>query len=262
MQIDFFHVDAFTDTLFTGNPAAVCVLSHWLREEQLRQIAQENNLPVTAFIIPHPEHYEIRWITPESELDLCGHGTMAASYVIFNYLAPTLQQIKFTAKNNQILHATPSNKFVTLNFPAKPPTKTEIPPEVIKSTGITPQAFHSFHHERCLIILENEQQVKNLQPDMQLLKSLPYYGYTFTTPGEQTDFVSRTFYPKKAIPEDAVTGASHCLLTPYWANRLNKTTLTARQISQRGGFLRCELTNDRVFLTSTAVLYLQGTIKI
>jgi len=217
---------------------------------------------MSLLILYFSEHYAIRWITPEGELDLCGHGTLAASYVIFNYLTPTLQQIKFIAKDKQVLHAIHSANSVTLSFPVKPAVRAKIPPEVTQSIGLIPKEFHHFHHERCLIILENEQQVKNLQPNMQLLKSLPFNGYTFTAPGEQADLVSRTFYPHKTIPEDAVTGASHCLLAPYWAERLGKTMLTAHQISQRGGFLQCELTKDRVFLTSTAVLYSQGTIKI
>ncbi|HVV67676.1 MAG TPA: PhzF family phenazine biosynthesis protein [Gammaproteobacteria bacterium] len=262
MKIPVYYLDAFTDKLFTGNPAAVCVLPESIPEDTLRAIARENNLPTTAFLIGNGESYNIRWITPEFELDLCGHASLAAGYVIFNYLQPQLHQVSLHPKNGSLLNIYRKQDFITLEFPLKTIEPCEIPNEVIKSLGVTPIEAYQHRDERCIIVLDDEQTVKNLQPDIHPLKELDYWGFVVTAPGNNVDFVSRTFYPEKSIPEDAVTGASHCALMPYWVNRLSKNPLKAYQASLRGGYLECELQKSHVLISGKATLYLEGTIHI
>lgn len=257
-----YYVNAFTNTLFSGNPAAVCLLSEWLPEEQLLKIAIENNLPVTAFLIHENNHYMIRWFTPEYELDLCGHGSFAAAYVIFNFIEPSSPKIKFISTQAGTISVTHNDSLINLYFPIKESTLISTPETLIAGLNYLPKATQAYQQERILVILDNEEEVRTIKLDMETLKKLPYRGITITAPGQQVDFVSRTFYPKKKNPEDAVTGAAHCLLAPYWSKRLAKTILNARQISERGGFLKCELQNNQVILSSQAVLYLQGEISI
>jgi PhzF family phenazine biosynthesis protein len=254
-----FHVNAFIDRLFAGNPAAVCVLPEWIAEDDLKNIAIENNLPVTAFIVQRDKQFEIRWITPELELDLCGHGTLSAAYIIFNELAPTLQTISFSSKAG-LLQVNRAGEFIELNFPIKTIESCLIPTALVQGLGLTPKEVYQHKTERYMVVVETEEQVNNLKLDIQLLKKLEHRGIIITAPGSQVDFVSRTFYPRKMIPEDAVTGASHCLLAPYWAKRLKKNLLEARQLSARGGFLKCKVQHDNVLIAGKAVLYMKGEI--
>ncbi len=262
MKIPVYYLDAFTDRLFSGNPAAVCLLSDWLPEESLRSIARENNLPTTAFLTPEDEGYNIRWITPEFELELCGHAALAAGYVIFNHLQPELQQVTMHLKNGSQLQILRRQDLIALEFPVKTIEPREIAKEIEKSLGITPLEMYQHRDERCIIVLNDEQTVRDLRPNMQPLKDLDYWGYVVTAPGINVDFVSRTFYPDKLISEDAVTGASHCALMPYWVNRLSKNPLRAYQVSHRGGYLECELQQNHVLISGKAVLYLEGTIHM
>jgi len=256
--IKFYHIDAFTDQLFGGNPAAVCLLPSWLPEKDLHAIARENNLPVTAFLVCTQEKFFIRWITPEQELDLCGHGTLAAAYVIFNELHPSWNSVALHS-SSAILPVTRTDNLITLNFPAKNITACELP-VLAKGLGRVPRELYQYNQERCVAVFDNEDAVHQLKLDFDILKKLPHRGIIVTAPGKNVDFVSRTFYPQKTITEDFVTGASHCLLIPYWAKRLNKTTLHAKQISERSGELFCQIQGDRVLIGGHAVLYMSGTL--
>jgi PhzF family phenazine biosynthesis protein len=258
-KLAFYHIDTFTDKIFSGNPAGVCVLPSWIAEDHLHKIAQENNLPVTAFLVEEGERFSIRWITPEYELDICGHGTLAAAYVIFHYLRPTLTEVQLKSQSD-LFTVTRYQDLITLNFPAKShePFFAEILQEGL---GISPLEMYQRKNERCFAVLENEMQVEQLKPNIEILKQLPHRAVVVTAVGNHVDFVSRTFYPnKKTMTEDAVTGASHCLLVPYWAKRLNKNNLHALQRSERGGEIFCKLEGERVLISGKAILYAQGSI--
>lgn len=258
MKIPIYHVDAFTDNIFHGNPAAVCLLEKWLDDEILHNIARENNLPVTAFLVRDKNKFNIRWMTPEYELDLCGHGSLSAGYVIFNYLEPTWQQADLQSRS-ELLQVLRTDDLITLNFPAKDIECISLP-LLEQGLGLTPQAMYQHKDERCLAIYGTEEEVKQLQPNIKILRKLEHRGITVTAPGRDVDFVSRTFYPKKNISEDPATGASHCLLAPYWSKKLNKQEFHALQLSQRGGEIFCRYENNRVFISGKLILYMQGLI--
>lgn len=261
MKISFFHIDAFTQTLFAGNPAFVAVVSEPLSDEKMQNIAYENNLPATVFLQKNLDGYAIRWFTME-ESDLCGHGSLAAAYVVFNFLEPELTQVKFTSKKGlEVLVQQSKDGTLTLSFPPKNPIIEALPEQVTTAIGLTPLTFLTYQKERCLMVLENEEQVRRANPNLEILAELPWWGYVLTARGQDVDFVSRTFYPrKKALQEDYVTGASHCLLAPYWGSRLQKNYLTAHQISSRLGVLACELKGDNVLISGHAVLYARGEL--
>lgn len=258
MKITLYHVDAFTDKIFSGNPAAVCVLPEWLPDDVLHQIAKENNLPVTAFLVRKDEKFNIRWITPEYELDICGHGSLAAGYVIFNFIDTRLQSIDLHSRI-EVLPVIRNKNFITLNFPAKNIEPCSLP-LLEQGLGLPPKAIYQHKSERCIAVFDSEEEVKQLKPNMQILKKLEHRGISVTAPSTEVDFVSRTFYPQKKISEDPATGASHCLLAPYWSKQLNKTDLHALQVSERGGEIFCQYQGDRVLISGKAVLYMQGMI--
>jgi PhzF family phenazine biosynthesis protein len=260
MQIPLYHVDAFTDNLFGGNPAAVCVLPKWLPDNALNAIARENNQPVTAFLVSENEMFIIRWITPEYELDICGHGSLAAAYVIFNYLQPNLQKVHLQSRS-ELLEIVRCDDLITLNFPTKSIESCSIP-LLAEGFGLFPKEIYQHNNERCFAVFDTEEEVKQLKPDINLLKKLPHRGITITAPGREVDFVSRTFYPQKMISEDAATGASHCLLVPYWSKQLNKMELSAKQLSKRGGMMFCQYQGERILISGRAVLYMQGSIHL
>jgi len=260
MQISIYHVDAFTDKIFHGNPAAVCVLPKWLRDDSLYAISKENNLPVTAFLLRRENVFEIRWITPEYELDLCGHGSIAAAFIIFNYLEPTLQKVDLQSRN-ELLSIRCENDVIIMNFPAKN-IETMSAAILEEGFGLMPKEVYQCKNDRILAVYNSEEEIKNLTPNMEILKKLEHRGITITARGKHVDFVSRTFYPKKNISEDPATGASHCLLAPYWSKILNKKDLHALQLSLRGGEIFCRYENDRVFIKGKVVLYSQGLITM
>jgi PhzF family phenazine biosynthesis protein len=260
MNMTLYHVDAFTDKIFCGNPAAVCVLSEWLSDHYLHAIAKENNLPVTTFLVRKNNQFDVRWITPEYELDICGHGSLSAGHVIFNYIDPALQKVDLQSRT-ELLPIIRNEDLVTLNFPAKKIELCSLP-LLEQGLGLVPKEVYQHKNDRCLVIVETEEEVQQLKPDMQILKKLAHRGITVTAPGMAVDFVSRTFYPQKSISEDPATGASHCLLAPYWAAKLNKTQFHAKQLSQRGGDIICEYKDDRVLISGKAVMYLQGVIHL
>lgn len=259
MKITLYHIDAFTNKVFSGNPAAVCLLSEWLPDDKLHQIAKEN-LPATAFLVIENGIYHIRWITPEYELDICGHGSLSAGYIIFNFIDKELQQVNLHSRT-EVLPVIRNGNLVTLNFPAKSLELCSLP-LLEQGLGSAPKEIYQHKNERCIAVFATEEEVKLLKPEMQILKKLAHRGITVTAPGIEVDFVSRTFYPQKAISEDPATGASHTLLAPYWANKLNKTKLHAKQVSARGGEIFCQYEGDRVLISGQAVMYMQGVITI
>ncbi|TAK73110.1 MAG: PhzF family phenazine biosynthesis protein [Gammaproteobacteria bacterium] len=260
-KFPIYHIDAFTDRVFSGNPAAVCVLPTWLPDEDLHAIAKENNLPATAYLVREKDQFHIRWVTPEYELEICGHGSIASGYVILNLLEPTWQQVNIQSRV-ETLQITRTGEWITLNFPARAVEKCQAYPLLEQGLGLKPQEIYQYKNERCFAVYETEEEVKQLVPNIQILKQLEHRGISVTAKGSDADFVSRTFYPTKTISEDPATGASHCLLAPYWAARLNKRQLYAKQVSSRGGEMLCDYQNDRVLISGKAVLYLQGMIDL
>jgi len=259
MKIKIYQIDAFANKIFSGNPAAVCPLDEWIDETLMQNIAQENNLAETAFFVKLGDVYQIRWFTPVKEVELCGHATLASAYVIFKYLEQKADIIKLTSKSGPLFVTSESEK-IALDFPSIPPVLCDIPEYFVQALGARPESIMSCNNY--FAIFESEDQVAAIVPDFSMLFKLDLQGVIITAPGENADFVSRYFAPKYGIPEDPVTGSAHCTLIPYWANRLNKTQLTARQISKRGGELFCEGLGDRVKIAGCAVEYLSGFIEV
>jgi PhzF family phenazine biosynthesis protein len=261
MNIPIYQVDAFATQLFAGNPAAVCVLPTQLPDNLLQKIAAENNQPATAFLVKENEKYYMRWFTPEYEIDLCGHGTLSAAYVIFRILEPQKDRIEFTTPAG-LLHAYRQSERITLEFPVKPIEKCVAPTALIEGLGMTPTTVYQYESERYLVIYDTEDDIKQLRPDMQILKKLPHRGIIVSARSDNVDFVSRVFYPNKTLYEDAMTGSSYCLLVPYWVQKLQKQKFHARQLSHRGGEVICELDKNKVLLHGNAVMYMQGMMTI
>lgn len=259
MKLPIYQVDAFTSKLFGGNPAAVCPLEYWLEDRILQSIAAENNLSETAFFVKKENSYELRWFTPESEVDLCGHATLASAFVIFNLLKSENEKIIFQTKSGK-LEVAKRNDLLVMNFPSRKPVATEIPVGLIEAMGKEPKEV--LQSRDLLLVYETEEDVLSLQPDFALLKKIDCFGYIATAKGNEADFVSRFFAPKEGINEDPVTGSSHSTLIPFWAERLGKTELHAFQVSKRSGELFCKLLEDRVEIAGNAVLYLTGSIEI
>jgi len=260
MKTSFYQVDAFTNRLFSGNPAGVCPLGKWLPADTMQSIAMENNLAETAFFVREQDHYHIRWFTPATEVELCGHATLASAHVIFNHLGHAGEVIEFSSLSGT-LRITRDGSKLTLDFPADPPQPAEITPQL---SGCFPgNNFFAFKGKTDLmLVFDNETVIASLRPDMRLLGQLPQRGVIVTARGEEVDFVSRFFGPRVGIDEDPVTGSAHTTLTPYWADALGKTELTAMQLSARKGWLACCLRGDRVEITGEAVTYLTGEITI
>jgi PhzF family phenazine biosynthesis protein len=260
MKLKMFQIDAFTSKLFGGNPAAVVLLGEELSEGKMQRIAAENNLSETAFLLPGDGAWDLRWFTPTTEVDLCGHATLASAHVLFNEGLADGDEVRFHSASGE-LAVRRAGTLLTLDFPARPPEPIEVSlPEYGRALGIEPLEVLSARDH--LALYADEEDVAALEPDMELVAGLPTFAVMATAPGSDVDFVSRFFAPKAGIPEDPVTGSAHCTLTPYWAERLGKTELRARQISPRGGELRCKLDGDRVLIGGRAVEYLRGEITI
>lgn len=260
MDLPLYQVDAFTDQAFGGNPAAVCPLDEWLPNDTLQNIAMENNLSETAFFVQNGDHYDIRWLTPTVEVDLCGHATLASAYVILNILTPDKDTVTFNSRSGKLTVSKTENGLM-MDFPVWEHRKIEIDERVSEALGAKPKELHTGYD--WVAVFENEEQVRSLTPDMQKLISIETRGILATAPGTKgIDFVSRFFAPAVGVPEDPVTGSAHCILTPYWAERLGKTKLNAYQASKRGGKLFCEQDGNRVKISGNAALYLTGTIHI
>ncbi len=259
MQIPIYQVDAFTRRRFAGNPAAVCPLSEWLEPTTMQAIAAENNLSETAFLVPRGGEYELRWFTPKVEVDLCGHATLASAFVVFFHLQPTLQRVAFHTRSGR-LEVVREKDLLVLDLPSYPPSPCPPVPGLAEALGTEPEEFLLAHEH--LAVYPSEAAVLRLEPDMGALQKTDVFGVIVTAPGTDCDFVSRFFAPSAGIPEDPVTGSAHCALTPYWSARLSKRLLLARQVSSRGGELRCEDRGERVSIAGAAVLYLEGTIVV
>lgn len=266
MNLSIFQVDAFASNVFAGNPAAICPLQEWLEDEKLQAIAAENNLSETAFFVREGDDYSLRWFTPQCEVDLCGHATLASAFVLFNILAPQQPSIRFKTRSG-VLTVTRDGDLISMDFPSLPPWECPNPPAVLPAglpaINVSRQPAAVFQTKsKYLLIYENENDVKNATPNFEVLKKLHPFGVCITAPGERSDFVSRYFVPSYGIPEDPVTGSTHSSLAPYWSRRLKKDKLHARQLSKRGGDLWCEFKGERVILKGNAVLYLTGSISI
>lgn len=261
MKLEIFQVDAFTKNVFGGNPAAVCPLDAWLPDETMQQIAAENNLAETAFFVKNSDGYDLRWFTPTIEVPLCGHATLASSYVIFNELKAETELIRFNSKSGE-LRVTRDGDRLVLDFPTYPAREIEPIAELALALFIVPLKTFEAQGNMVIALVEHEDKVRNLTPDINRLAQLPYNEVIVTAKGETADFVSRMFAPKIGIPEDPVTGAIHCSLIPYWAKELGKEKLFAKQVSKRGGELFCELVGDRVKIGGNATLYLKGEISV
>ncbi|MEX0922784.1 MAG: PhzF family phenazine biosynthesis protein [Rhodovibrionaceae bacterium] len=258
MELDLYQVDAFSAKPFGGNPAAVVPLESWLDDALLQAIALENNLSETAYFVRRGERYDLRWFTPAVEVDLCGHATLASAYVILTHLQPEAGRVDFESRSGP-LAVTRDGALLTLDFPAKPPAPVE-DPAVAEALGAAP--LELLRSDKTLAVLADEAAVRAAKPDLGIVAGLDSDGLIVTAPGDEVDFVSRYFAPHAGIPEDPVTGSAHCVLTPYWAERLNKQELTARQVSARGGELRCRLEGDRVLISGRVAAYLKGRISI
>ena len=259
MKLPIYQIDAFTDRLFGGNPAAVVLLDHWLPDPVLAAIAAENNLAETAFVIPGGDEIPLRWFTPAVEIDLCGHATLAAAHVLFRHVTPAADRLRFTTRSG-VLTVTRTAKRLTLDFPARPGVATEITQVLTDALGARPCAV--LQARDLLAVFEREEDVRSLQPDFARIAALEAFAVIVSAPGTTVDFVSRFFAPRAGIPEDPVTGSAHCTLVPYWAARLGKTELTAKQLSPRGGDLHCRLAGDRVLISGQTVEYLRGEIDV
>lgn len=262
MKIQLYQIDAFTDTLFSGNPAAVCPLDVWLPDEILQAIAAENNLAETAFFIPKDEHYELRWFTPLTEVELCGHATLASAHVIYHHLGYNKDEILFETRFSGILTVKKEDDYLIMDFPKDEIKETDIPASLIPALGVIPEDLYKGKTDY-LLVFENQREIENIQPDFRALKELDARGIIVTAPGDDADFVSRFFAPKVGVDEDPVTGSAHTTLTTYWSKQLNKTeNLRARQLSKRGGRLLCSILGDRIHIKGKAVSYLVGEILI
>jgi len=260
MKLVIYQVDAFAENVFTGNPAAVIPLKNWLSDEILQNIAMENNLSETAYFIPAESGFHIRWFTPATEVNLCGHATLAAAHVLFQHLNYQGKEILFKSKSG-VLKVKRENERIVLDFPTSEVNKTEPPAKIEKAFGIKPQKWFK-GREDLMFVFKNQKEIENLKPDFSFLKTLEMRGIIATAPSKEYDFVSRFFAPREGIDEDPVTGSAHTMLIPYWAERLEKIELIARQISKRGGILHCKHRGERVEIGGKAVTYLAGEIYI
>lgn len=257
MNIPIYQVDAFTAAVFKGNPAAVCPLHAWLDDGTMQLIARENNLSETAFFATEDDHYRIRWFTPVEEVDLCGHATLAAAFVIFTELDPACTRVLFDSKSGP-LRVERRGELLSMDFPSQPPEPCDPPAALIDGLAREPSAV--LRSADYLAVYDHEDDVRSLRPHMDLLRQVDLRGVIVTAPGTASDFVSRFFAPRLGIDEDPVTGSAHCALTPYWSARVGKKDLHALQVSDRGGELLCRDNGERVIISGRAVKYMQGTI--
>lgn len=259
MNLKIFQVDAFTKKIFGGNPAAICPLDEWIDAELMQKIALENNLSETAFLVKKDGFYELRWFTPTFEIDLCGHATLASAFVIYEVLNSAEDLLKFETKSG-LLTVEKKNDLLILDFPSRPAERSETPKGLIEAIGGTPKEI--LKSRDYLMVYESEEEIRALNPNFAELLKIDAHAVIATAQGKECDFVSRFFAPEVGVFEDPVTGSAHCTLIPYWAAKLGKTELFAKQVSARGGELFCELEGDRVKIGGHAVLYLKGEICI
>lgn len=252
-----YQVDAFTDHIFGGNPAAVCLMDTWISEELMQQIAMENNLSETAFLVKEEDIFHIRWFTPEMEIDLCGHATLASAHVIFSYLNHKAKTVEFKYGGGS-LSVSREADLLTMDFPSISSSETKVTEQLVSGLGKKP--IKAMKARDMLALFENEQEIRDLVPDFSALAQIEHLGIIATAPGENVDFVSRFFAPRAGINEDPVTGSAHCMLIPFWSEILGKSTLKAMQLSARGGELYCKNNDDRVLISGKAVTYMIGDL--
>ncbi len=262
MELDIYQLDAFTDAVFGGNPAAVVPLREWLPDETMQALGAENNLSETAFFVPTPDDpqhdFHIRWFTPGIEAQICGHATLASAAVLFDHLGWGADSVRFRSQLAS-LKVTRRHNVLELDFPVLP--RVEMPPPAGLESALGAPILEYYDAQKSLAVLESAAGVQAVEPDMRFLKDLGK-GVIVTAAGEDCDFVSRYFAPYGGIPEDPVTGSAHCVLVPYWAARLGKKTLHARQVSRRRGELYCTMAEDRVLIAGKVTIYMKGTIYV
>ena len=258
MTIPLYQIDAFASRLFEGNPAAVCPLTDWLPDERMQQIAAENNLSETAFLVHEVGGWRVRWFTPTAEVALCGHATLASAWVVFERLDPGRREVVFQSASGP-LTVRRDGELLVMDFPATPAEPAPVPGTLAAALGAAPIAFADGGRD-WMAVFRSESEVRGLRPDFRAVAGLDCEGVLATAPGDHYDFVSRCFFPRFGIDEDPVTGSAHCTLAPYWAEQLGRTALRARQISPRGGDVACEVRGNRVILGGTARLYLEGAL--
>lgn len=258
-SIIIFQVDAFTDKVFSGNPAAVCPLEEWLDDRTLLNIASENNLSETAFFKIGSNPIELRWFTPKFEIDLCGHATLATAHVLYNHLGATDDILKFSTESGPLTVERHGNG-LAMNFPSWVPEQMGVPSLVVEGLNAKPKACYKTRD--CLALFDSEEDILDIDPDFGRLMGLDFICIIATAPGKNSDFVSRVFAPRAGVPEDPVTGSAHSTLIPFWADRLGKNDLKAVQLSKRRGYLDCSLKEDRVIIRGNAVTFLKGEITL
>ena len=261
MRAPIYQIDTFTSRVFAGNPAAVMPMNRFLSDATMLAIAAENNLSETAFLIAEGGDYRLRWFTPQVEVPLCGHATLASGAVVMERLEPGRNRVVFHSASGP-LTVTRSGAGYVMDLPARPSQEVATPPGLAEALGAVPVEvrFNEFNY---MVVLENAQSVRRLSPEMAVIARMNRPGVIVTAPGDGIyDFISRYFAPAKGIPEDPVTGAAHCMLAPYWAQRLGKTEFRAFQASRRGGEILCRLVNNRTELEGSCVFYLEGEVEI
>jgi PhzF family phenazine biosynthesis protein len=259
MKLPIYQVDAFASQVFAGNPAALVPLETWLPDATLQAIAAENNLSETAYFVGGDGAYALRWFTPTTEIDLCGHATLASAFLILNRLEKGRDRVTFGSKSGPLV-VTRDGERLVLDFPARPPKPVAPDPRLADALHAVPRETGLARD--LMVVLDSEDEVRRLRPDFQRLSELDAFAVMVTAAGREADFVSRFFAPREGIAEDPVTGSAHCTLVPYWAKRLGKTRLRALQVSARGGELFCEDRGERVAIAGHAVLYMEGTIEV
>lgn len=262
MTIPIYQADAFTNRLFGGNPAAICPLDKWLPDETMQKIATENNLAETAFFVASDNGFKLRWFTPEFEIDLCGHATLASAHIIFTELGYQKDVIHFETLKAGVLNVRKDSDKYEMDFPSRPPIAIEIPNGLIEALGGEKKPLAILRSRDYFVVYETEDDILEITPDFFALSKFDTVGFIVTARGKKADFVSRFFAPGAGIPEDPVTGSAHCNLIPYWADKLGKTKLHAYQLSARKGELWCELKGERVLMSGNAVTYLKGEIFV
>jgi len=261
MRIPIYQVDAFASEVFSGNPAAVCMLDTWIDDKRLQSIAAENNLSETAFLVRNDDGFDLRWFTPTTEVALCGHATLASAFVLFSCQKWPEEVIRFRTRKSGQLVVVKQDDLLEMDFPSRPAYARTPPAGLKEALGVAPKEILG-SAEDLLVVLDSEQTVQGVQPDFGALDRVECRGIIITARGDRSDFVSRFFAPRVGVPEDPVTGSAHCVLIPYWASVLRKKDLHAFQISKRGGELFCTHVGERVKIAGKATLYMEGTITI
>ena len=259
MQLPIYQVDAFTNTMFSGNPAAVVLLDEWLPDKILTSIAAENNLAETAYVVTRGDVLPLRWFTPTVEVDLCGHATLASAHVIFKYVLPAANSVTFSTRSGNLI-VTRDGELLSMDFPARTGKPLPITDALVAALGIRPTEVYLARDLHAAF--KSESQIRDFQPDFQHIASVDAFAVIISAPGDAVDYVYRFFAPRQGIPEDPATGSAHCTLVPYWTDRLGKIELTARQLSARGGEVHCRLRGDRVLIAGHTVEYLRGEITV